>query len=201
MGKPVLQGWRDSNGLWRLSSDQSKQLPSKQKINEQAANVYSLPSIEQTIRYLHAAAGFPTKDTWVKAIKRGNYKTWPGLTVEAVSKHFPESVETQKGHMQKQCQNVRSTKQKICPDATSDDTLLTQAVAKHNVLVKILNVNETVYSDQTGRLSVQSSRGNTSLMVYYNVDSNYIDAEPIRSHQDSQMIQAYRNLTSPTFTF
>ena len=196
--KPVLQGWRDSNGLWRLSRDQSKQLPAKKKANEQAANVYSLPSIEQTIRYLHAAAGFPTKDTWVKAIKQGNYETWPRLTVEAVSKHFPESVETQKGHMQKQRQNVRSTKQKICPDDTSDDTLLTQAVAKHNVMVKIVNANETVYSDQTGRLPVQSSRGNTSLMVYYDVDSNYIDAEPIRSHQDSHMIQAYRTLWTRT---
>ncbi len=31
-------------------------------------NVYELPSIEQTIRYLHSAGGFPTKTTWLAAI-------------------------------------------------------------------------------------------------------------------------------------
>ena len=30
-------------------------------------NVFDLPSTEQTIRCLHAYAGFPTKRTWVKA--------------------------------------------------------------------------------------------------------------------------------------
>jgi hypothetical protein len=59
--------------------------------NEVAANVYTLPSMLQTIRYLHAATGFPTKDLWVKAIKSGNYATWTGITIEAVSRHFPES--------------------------------------------------------------------------------------------------------------
>ena len=54
-----------------------------------------------SIHSLHAAAGFPTKDLWIKAIKNGNYATWPGITVEAVNKHFPESVETQEGHMKK----------------------------------------------------------------------------------------------------
>eukprot|EP00804_Cyclotella_cryptica_P012341 CCRYP_018201-RA/>CCRYP_018201-RA protein AED:0.66 eAED:0.37 QI:0/0/0/0.25/0/0/4/0/691 len=34
-------------------------------------NVYELPSIEQSIRYLHAAAGFPTKSTWLAAIRKG----------------------------------------------------------------------------------------------------------------------------------
>jgi hypothetical protein len=86
---------------------------SKKAKQEAAANVYSLPSIPQAIKYLHAAAGFPAKDTWVKAIKSGNYVSWPGLTVNAVNKHFPEAIETQMGHMKKQRQNIRSTKQKV----------------------------------------------------------------------------------------
>jgi hypothetical protein len=53
-------------------------------------NVYELPSIEQTIRYLHAAAGFPTKITWLAAIRLGNYNTWPLVTVSNVHKHFPQ---------------------------------------------------------------------------------------------------------------
>jgi hypothetical protein len=31
-------------------------------------NVYKSPSIKPTIRYLHAAAGFPMEETWLKAI-------------------------------------------------------------------------------------------------------------------------------------
>jgi hypothetical protein len=74
--------------------------------NETAANVYSLPSISWVIIYLHAAAGFPTKPTWLKAIANGNYKSWPIVTTANVKKRFPESIETQKGRMKKQRQNV-----------------------------------------------------------------------------------------------
>ena len=62
-------------------------------------NVYELPSIDQTIQYLHVAAGFPTKTTWLKAIRKGNYSTWPLVAVKNVTKHFPESEETEQGHM------------------------------------------------------------------------------------------------------
>ena len=36
-------------------------------------NVYELPSIEPVIIYLHGAAGFLTKATWIKAIRNGSY--------------------------------------------------------------------------------------------------------------------------------
>jgi hypothetical protein len=40
-------------------------------------NVYELTSIESTIRYLHAAAGFLVEETWLKVIRWGNYNSWP----------------------------------------------------------------------------------------------------------------------------
>ena len=82
-------------------------LPSPEKAIH---NFYEIPTIELTIHYLHAAAGFPTKPTWIKIICNGNYLFWPLITVTNVHKHFPESEETQKGHMQNQRQGVRSTK-------------------------------------------------------------------------------------------
>ncbi len=88
----------------------------------------------------------------------------PGLTAKAVGKHFPESVETQKGHMKKQCQNVRSTKQKLAVEDKAD-VELTQTIAKQNILVKVVNAHETVYSNQTGWLPVQSNKGNWLLTV------------------------------------
>jgi hypothetical protein len=194
--KPILQGWRDSNGLWRLSrEEQTNQAPIKCGRHERVANVYTLPSIPQTIKYHHASAGFPTKDSWVKAINAGHYISWPGLTAEAARKHFPESVETQKGHMKKQRQNVRSTKQKIHLDSKIDeDTALTQTLTKQNMFVKVINAENTVYSDQTGRFPIQSSKGNRLLMVFYDVDANYIDVDPMRDHKPNSMIKSYQAL-------
>jgi hypothetical protein len=65
-------------------------------------NMYKLPSIESTIRYLHAAAGFLVEKTWLKAIQRGNYNSWPLINITNVACYFPESKEMQKGHMHSQ---------------------------------------------------------------------------------------------------
>ena len=89
---------------------------SPQHLEESLNNVFYLPSTEQTIRYLHACAGFPTRRTWTKAIKKGNFISWPLLTVENVNQHFSESEETVKGHMSHQRQGVCSTKPKDFQD-------------------------------------------------------------------------------------
>eukprot|EP00804_Cyclotella_cryptica_P021445 CCRYP_005778-RA/>CCRYP_005778-RA protein AED:0.56 eAED:0.56 QI:0/-1/0/1/-1/1/1/0/240 len=54
-------------------------------------NVYKLPSNAQFIPYLHAAASFPTKSTWLSVIRKGNYSTWPLINVKNVHKNFPQS--------------------------------------------------------------------------------------------------------------
>ncbi len=82
----------------------------KNHCQEYLHNIYELPSVEPTIRYLHGAAGFPTEASCLKAIREGNYLSWPLINVKNIAKYFPESEETQKGHMRGQCQGVRSTK-------------------------------------------------------------------------------------------
>ena len=52
-------------------------------------HVYDMPSIQPAIRYLHAAAGFPTKSTWLKAIRNNNYMSWPLLTVKKRQQILP----------------------------------------------------------------------------------------------------------------
>jgi hypothetical protein len=64
-------------------------------------NVYELKSQSKLVCYLHAALGFPTKPTWLKAIKNWQYALWPGLTANAMAKHFPELEETIKVHVAK----------------------------------------------------------------------------------------------------
>ena len=78
--------------------------------NKAIHNMYELKRQLELVRYYHAAAGFPTKPWWLKAIKNKQYASWLGLTWEAVSKHFPKSKETLKGHGRKTRSELRSTK-------------------------------------------------------------------------------------------
>jgi hypothetical protein len=54
----------------------------KNHCQEYLHNLYELPSVEPTIRYLHGAAGFPTKASWLKAIRKGNSLSWPLINVK-----------------------------------------------------------------------------------------------------------------------
>eukprot|EP00804_Cyclotella_cryptica_P006238 CCRYP_010107-RA/>CCRYP_010107-RA protein AED:0.28 eAED:0.28 QI:0/-1/0/1/-1/1/1/0/563 len=152
-------------------------------------NVYELPSIQQTIRYLHAAAGFPTKTTWMAAIRRGNYDTWPLVTVANVHKHFPQSEETQQGHMRSQRQGVRSTKTtRHAPPTIPAHTA--PSLPHHNIFVKTYDTRDTVYSDQTGQFPHVSSRGYRYQMILYHTDSNSIWVEPTKNRTEGELILA-----------
>ena len=80
-----------------------------------AHSVYDLPSVEALVRYMHAAAGFPVRYTWIRSIQKRNFATWPGLTYYNAAKYCPCAVETIKGHMVQSLQGVRSTKKKMHP--------------------------------------------------------------------------------------
>ena len=97
-GIPVLKGWQEATGnrLWRMSL-----LPNAEKVTTEtkspgvtktsltAYSAYDFLSVEALVRYFHAAVGYPVKDTWLKAIRAGNYSTWPGLTLQNTTKYCP----------------------------------------------------------------------------------------------------------------
>jgi hypothetical protein len=158
---------------------------------EEANNVYSLPSIPQSINYLHAAAGFPVKETWIDAIKAGNFVTWPGLTTSLVQKHCPDSDETQKDHMKEQRQGVRSTKLKegtrlekeLTPGNSNMEVNPSPSKEMRDAFVKIYNVGE-MHSNLTGCFPAMSSKGNQYIMVLVEVHGNYIDAESTKNKSE-----------------
>jgi hypothetical protein len=94
---PALQGWRNGRGLWMVPIAD---------IAETATSVYDLPSTKEVVRFLHAALGYPVKATLLTAAQHGNLVTFPGMTPQNISRHFPESDETQKGHMKQTKQGV-----------------------------------------------------------------------------------------------
>ncbi len=96
-------------------------------------NIYEIPSLEPIVCYLHAAAGFPPKSTWLKAVQRSNYSTWPFINIKNVAKYFPKSEEIKMGHMQGQCQGIQSTCPVNAPGATKDANPLDITVLFNNL--------------------------------------------------------------------
>ena len=163
------------------------------------ANVYKLKTQPELIRYYHAAAGFPTKPTWVAAIKNRQFALWPGLTAKAATKHFPESEETTKGHGRKTRSGLRSTKKTGSTDDDDDngDTVCINppprpATQTLEIFYAIYNLEDKaqlkMYTDQTGRFPKKSSRGNQYIMVLIELDSNAIMVEAMKNRSSTEMI-------------
>jgi hypothetical protein len=101
MAEPVLEAPRcTSTSLWlmplKTKTNGVNQASNIEGVTERANAIFELPSTRQTILYHHASAGFPIKETFLNAVRAGNYATWPGLTIAALHKYFPDSDETQK---------------------------------------------------------------------------------------------------------
>jgi hypothetical protein len=162
-------------------------------------NVYKLPSLEPIVPYLHAAAGFPPKATWLKAVWWGNYSTWPLINVKNVAKFFPELEENQMGHMQGQHQGIWSTRPVDAPVATNEANLPntmvlvtnpppTAHIVVHKVLIRIINLKDTLYMDQTGCFPFVSSLGNHYIMILHHVDSNSSWSKALKNNSEGKLI-------------
>ena len=75
-GTPIITGCRETGGLHlchisiMLNPVNILPLTDDNKITTlQASSAYDLPYVEALIRYFHAAAGFPLRDSWLKSIK------------------------------------------------------------------------------------------------------------------------------------
>jgi hypothetical protein len=134
------------------------------------------------VRYLHAAAGHPPEDTWVKAVGHGNYNSWPLINIKNVRKYFPELEETQLGHMQGQWQGVQLT----CPKQSVNISPDPSINKKNNIFVHVYKLNQedclmaTIYADQTGDFPYISSQGNRSIMLLHHSNSNSFWVEPLK---------------------
>jgi hypothetical protein len=162
-------------------------------------NIYKLPSLEPTICYLHATAGFPPKSTWLKAVRQGNYSTWPLINVKNVAKYFPESEETQMGHMQGQRQGVCSTRPVDAPGTINNvnppnitvlvsDPTPTAHIVAHDTLIRVIDLNDAMYMDQTGHFPFISSLGNRYFMILHHVDSNSSWSKALKNNSKGKLI-------------
>jgi hypothetical protein len=144
----------------------------------QCNHVHGNNNQKDLINYLHTACFSPVMSTWITAIKNGNFSSWPGLTEYAVEKHLSKSTSTTKGHLNQQRQNARATKIKdtkvIITAPELDYGIKTQFVYAATIDA------DQIYTEQTGRFPVVSSKGNKYIMILYDYESNAILAQPIK---------------------
>jgi hypothetical protein len=111
----VIPRWEDT-GLWKMELDLDYKILGGEYPKhfiagiDKANAIFDLPNTRHSLLYYHASAGFPVKETFLDAVRAGNYTTWPSLTTTLIAKHFPNLEETQKGHMKGQRKGIWSTK-------------------------------------------------------------------------------------------
>ena len=72
-----------------------------------ANNAFSMATKPDLAMYYHRAAFCPVPSTFISAINKGYFSSWPGLTAELISKHLPKRLATAKGHSKLARKNVR----------------------------------------------------------------------------------------------
>jgi len=195
-GKAIIAGKRNvTNGLWNIPLAPKAVLPPSPKLGAAKLNNASAHHANGTLQdnatkqdlaaFLHACAFSPVPSTFLRAVQRGHFDSWPGLSPALITKYLPKSLATSKGHLRMQQQNLQSTKiPTSLPIAESLDVSPSQEPnnARTNVVFTTLvttNDLQTSYSDQTGKFPVQSSRGYKYIMILYGHDSNAILAKPL----------------------
>jgi hypothetical protein len=202
-----MDGYREpSTHLWRLQLNHNEPsidqlIQSAQHTDGHAHHVNALlpeGAAANVIQFLHKALFSPSKFTLLKAINNNNQlTTWPGMTTENVTKHLQKSFATTLGHQDQTRKNARSTQPQPPIDEKSEqepDPISPQQ-RTHQVFTAIVDSGTgKIYTDQTGRFPVTSSRGNKYLFLLYDYDSNDILAEPIKSRQQDELLRAYKQL-------
>ena len=62
--------------------------------NKIAKNIYEKKTQAELASFLHATCFSPVESTLIKAVKNGNFETWPGLTAELIAANLPKQEAT-----------------------------------------------------------------------------------------------------------
>ena len=162
----------------------------KQQVN----SMLKTATIEEQMQFLHVAAGYPVLSTWIKAIQKGYYISWPGLTANNVRRYLPKSPITARGHIEQLCKNTNSTKNlledenlEVEPQQTDDN------IKTHQMFAAICEEGK-IYTDQTGRFPQLSRKGTKYIMIIYVYDANAILTVGLKSRMAGELVKGYQSI-------
>ena len=109
-------------------------------------------------QYLHNTAFSPTISTFQAAINKGHFATWPGTETLNFKKIIGTTIATEKGHLDQERKNLRTTKIEINEDFfPSKNTSIANEVYTTMYNVKGLKeLNNKAYVDLMGKFPHKS---------------------------------------------
>ena len=113
------------------------------------------------------------------------------ITKSNVTRYYPETNKTPKGHLNQSRKNVRSAKPKRTPLEVPKTAPL-QVQKAREIYTSAYKVMNTVFYDQIGQFPTRSQWGNKYIMVVVEIDSNAIPVKPINNCKYEELTQAYR---------
>ena len=182
--QPILTGPRLPNGLWSLplQHDQTQ---------HHANTLFTLKTQQQLVQWLHAAAFSPSPSTFLDAIQRNFFATWPGLTPDIVRRYLTPSDATVKGHLDQQRQCKRKH------PSPEEQPIPSSGTHSHTIYAAILDPlapTGRTYSDLTGRFPVQSNRGANYILVVHDYDSNAILVRPLCNRTATEIKRVFQSV-------
>ena len=113
-----------------------------------------------------------------------------------MEKYFPESEETQKGHMRSVKAGVRLTKETTKAEEEEEESVSEDRTKRKELVIKCIDLQEElkgkISSDQTGRFPYRSFKGNQYLMIIHESDSSAILYQPVRSKESGDNVKAWK---------
>jgi hypothetical protein len=92
--------------------------------------------------------------------------------------------------LNQQRKNARTTKIKDAKFIVTE-TDIDHGIKTHFVYAATIDAGQ-IYTDQTGRFPVVSSKGNTYIMILYDYDSNAILEQPIKDRTAPELLKAFQ---------
>ena len=177
--KQILHGIRLPNGLWSLPLHSPK---------EQANALFPEHTQRDLIQWLHAAAFSPSISTFLEAVERNFFVTWPNLTPKVIRRYLKPSVATVKGHLNQQRQRHRKPLH-VTPTPIP--------IRTHTIYAATLDPTQPTgnsFSDLTGRFPIQSNLGANYIFVLYDYDSNAILVRPLRNRSAHEIHRVFTSV-------
>ena len=83
-------------------------------------------------------------------------------------------------------QGVRSTKGKVVVQYENNEVV--PRTKQHDIYVRVDQVKDTIYTDQTGKFPITSSRGHKYIMIMCEIDGNAVLVEIMKNKTEDEMV-------------
>ena len=187
----ILQGKRNPNDrLWDIPIPVSIE----PKQHSMAVIIQKSKTKQDLIKFYHAACFSPSIPTFYKAVKNGNFQSWPGLTPELIIKYLQPLIATHYGHLKQERQNLQSTQQPTDKNFCPENDIHNEPTNQMMATIVPYQITQKAFGDLPGTFPHTSSRGSQYFLVVYHYDSNGILVKTLKNRTEQEIKNAYMNI-------